>query len=210
MGLRTAINRALPASEEDPQLSEDTARVVFRGPYFFSEQILGVDSAQSPRLLWGALISRKQSGSQVKRHLVDDFKTPQEYGCVMEEISQPAALARANRVEDIARKIKGMVGPVVGAISLATITYMDEKPALPHDQAKTPSCKSVKLEKGMGLIPLDQAQAESLRAQMGQDAPICRDRQGYSFYGHVLVTPPAPGFEPMPPEPFGSGQPQAS
>jgi len=140
MILRSSIERLLPVAEDEVRLSKDARQATFSTFYWFSRyrKIVGLEaSVHHKRVVSHGYIRSggtfilfkvlKQNNNGRQRDFVDSLRLTPEFDSeaeVLEEMSNPRALNRANRVERVARWVKTAfaVGAAVASAGLATGT----------------------------------------------------------------------------------------
>jgi hypothetical protein len=114
MLLRTTLESVLPLKDDERKLSTNAAKVVFRGSYIWPNYIMGLsvrrnydDSSFAVGVVRSTGKMRPgimESWTVGEEHSSSTFNNSPAY--LVEEVKNPAALNRASRVENIARKIK--------------------------------------------------------------------------------------------------------
>lgn len=144
MLLRKTLEKYVPVSEGEEHLSELAREVIFRGTYFWPQEIVNGrthnNNYAKTRDAYPYMFTVTREYSDGTKHFTgnqsDSRYWKEPIYMVEEEIHTPAKLRRANRIERIGRRLKLAAGllAAVGVASLAVTTghesFSDDTPVI--------------------------------------------------------------------------------
>lgn len=191
MGLRSVLERSLPLKPGEVHLSKPARIYVFSGTYTFGgKKIVDIynDEPLDPGRRWKhphtLEVARSRNNSDwdiVTTTIEDGFREPPFD--IVNEMRNPAALKRANRIEEAARKAKKVISLAItgGLITGGLIYGVANTPE--ETKPGTETCEDV-IDGSETLVPIGETQADHVQ-KLGE--PVC----SLSGIEYLVVDPSA-------------------